>query len=113
MTDQNATTITGTDAELARITRYIEEHPEDANVPYGELLARDIQVYDRIIAQCDQLLALATDADVDALIDETFGKPSVAVEASAGLFDTTDVEAELDDYAADIADREFFARGMW
>lgn len=72
-----------------------------------------------------------TDADVDALIDEVYGKPGLGVEDSAGLFDHADdyamgalkavidetsldpafYEAELQDLRDGMDDTDFFRHG--
>lgn len=57
------------------------------------------------------LLPPVTDADLDALIDEVYGKPGLGVEDSAGLFDVAD--EDTDEYEDDILDRLDWAKGGW
>lgn len=58
-------------------------------------------------------LANVLDADLDALIDEVYGKPGLGVEDSAGIFDDFDYDAELEDLREGMLDDEYHARGMW
>lgn len=48
------------------------------------------------------LLMPVTEADIDALLDEVYGKPGLGIEDSAGLFDVVDIEADA--YALGEAD---------
>lgn len=65
------------------------------------------------VAPITEPMVTVTDADVEALLDEVYGKPGLGVEDSAGLFDTFDYEGEADDYEADMEDRAYHGRGMW
>lgn len=59
-----------------------------------------------------------TDAEVDALIDEVYGKPGLGVEDSAGLIDIDEhdgawYEAELQELIDGRLDAEYHASGNW
>lgn len=58
----------------------------------------------------DDLTVAVLDADVDALIDEVYGKPGLGVEDSGGLVDV-DHDAEADDYAEYMMDAEWLRGG--
>lgn len=57
-------------------------------------------------------LASVSDADLDALLEEVYGKPGLGVEDSAGLIDV-DYDAELADLREGMLDDEYHSRGMW